>query len=66
MPRSFSRASISPLRLPSGRSTWVGIAGDDHLGIMPQAGQKHQHLRRRRVLSLVENDDAVIQRSARA
>ena len=40
----------------------AGVAGDDHLRIVPEPCQKHQHLARGRVLGLVEDDDAVVER----
>ena len=40
------------------------IAGDYDLRAVPHAGEEHFHLRDRRVLPFVEDDDRLIQRSA--
>ena len=41
-----------------------GVAGDDHLRPEPDAGEEHLHLLGRRVLRLVEDDEAVVERAA--
>ena len=41
-----------------------GVAGDDHFGVMSQPCQKHEHLRRGRILCLIENDNAVVESSS--
>ena len=47
--------------------TWHGqidlrdIARNDHLGVEPQTGQEHLHLLFGRVLSLVEDDESVVE-----
>ncbi len=41
-----------------------GVAGDHDLRAEPDAGQEHLHLLRRRVLRLVEDDEAVVERAA--
>ena len=40
------------------------IAGDDHLGVLAQAGQEHLHLHRGGVLRLVEDDHGIGERAA--
>ena len=41
-----------------------GVAGDDGLGAEADAGEEHLHLLGRRVLRLVEDDEAVVERAA--
>ena len=36
------------------------VTGDDHLGAEPQPREEHLHLRRRRVLSFIENDECLV------
>src|SRR5579884_200910 len=40
------------------------VSGDDHLRVEPEPGQKHLHLLGGRVLRLVEDDEAVVERTA--
>ena len=40
------------------------VAGHDDLRVVPHARQKHFHLRDRRVLSLVEDHERAVERSA--
>ena len=40
------------------------VAGDDHLGMEPEPGEKHLHLFRRGILRFIENDERIVQRSA--
>src|SRR3546814_10676654 len=42
----------------------LGVAADDHAAVHAKAGQEHLHLRNRRVLRLVENDEGVGERAA--
>ena len=42
------------------------VAGDDDLRPEADAGEEHLHLLGRRVLRLVEDDEAAVQRAARA
>ena len=39
----------------------TGIARNNHLAAVAEASQKHEHLRHGGVLSLVENDDTVVE-----
>ena len=45
--------------MPGGRSIWRQVAGDRHAGALAEAGQEHLHLRRRRVLRLVEDHEGI-------
>ena len=40
------------------------VAGDDRLGSVTEPRQKHQHLFRRGILRLVQDDERVVQRAA--
>src|SRR5439155_19547817 len=53
-----------PRRLVARQVDLGDVAGDDHLGAEAEAGEKHLHLLRARVLGLVEDDERVVQRPA--
>ena len=64
VPRSTRTASTKPPARSVGRKVDLGrVAGDDGLRFEAETGQEHLHLLRRRVLSLVENHEGVVQGS---
>ena len=64
MSPSRSRASARPLCAPCGRSTWVTSPVTTAFERVAEARQEHAHLLARRVLRLVEDDEAVVERAA--
>src|SRR5579875_2564359 len=50
-------------RPPSGQVDLRVVAGHDHLGAEPDPSEEHLHLLRRGVLGLVEDDEAVVERT---
>ncbi len=63
MPAQFFHRVDQPASGAFRQIDLAGIAGDDHFRIVAQTRKKHQHLCRRRVLCLVEDDHAVVERS---
>ena len=63
MPASVRSRPTKPL-LPVGHVDLGGVARDDHLRPEADTGEEHLHLLRRRVLRLVEDDEAAVQRAA--
>ena len=56
---SFSAASFNPGRVPGGRSTWLKSPVMTHPAVFAQPGQEHLHLRRRRILRFIEDDERI-------
>ena len=62
-PPRISRTTTSPERWSS-EIDLGDVPGDHHLRVEPEARQEHLHLVGRGVLSLVENDERLIERAA--
>ena len=63
MPARICSSPSRPERA-AGQVDLGDVAGDDGLGAEADAGEEHLHLLGRRVLRLVEDDEAVVQRAA--
>ena len=53
---------VQPRHMPRRQIALLGVAAHDHAAVLAETGQEHLHLRGRRVLRFVENDEGFGQR----